>query len=234
MPHRIHLSPCRSGHDPALTTVTHAAIRADERLWRSQRFVGLRLSDSQLLEVRRCPDCNTELLKPIGGAMALRMLMGRLANESVPNPILQSIQVLSQWADRLTGAQSKIPEAERHDADTVCIPIGTPLFEAEHQMVRAALKVCSGSRSETAKLLGLSRRTLYNKLQSLKRKQILTEPLPPPSRRKQKRMFAAAPTQTVSQDVQCNRTPLSEPNRSNEQSAAHSKCGPRGSRQLPL
>ena len=188
LPLRIHASSCRNGHDPTLAKVTHAALRADEQLWRSLRFVGLSLVESQLFEVRVCPDCNAELRKPVGAAMALRMLMGRLGNQNVSGPVLDSVQVLAQWAERVSPTRDKaMPESKCQGGDRVCIRIGTPLAEAEHQLVMAVLSLCAGNRSESAKLLGLSRRTLYNKLQSLKKRRLLTEPLPPPRWRKQQR-----------------------------------------------
>ncbi|MBI5397784.1 MAG: sigma-54-dependent Fis family transcriptional regulator [Verrucomicrobia bacterium] len=45
----------------------------------------------------------------------------------------------------------------------VAIPLGTPLEEAEHQIVTETLKQCGGNKEKAAKLLGVSSRTLYRR-----------------------------------------------------------------------
>lgn len=53
------------------------------------------------------------------------------------------------------------PTTPRH---AVTIEVGTPLKEVERQMIFHALKVADFSRKQAAKLLGISRRAIYNKL----------------------------------------------------------------------
>jgi len=47
---------------------------------------------------------------------------------------------------------------------TITFRVGTPLEEAERQMIIRALTVTQNNRKEAAGLLGISRRALYNKL----------------------------------------------------------------------
>ena len=41
-----------------------------------------------------------------------------------------------------------------------------PLAQVERQAIEAALRVCGGHRARTAKALGISVKTLYNKLRA--------------------------------------------------------------------
>ena len=47
----------------------------------------------------------------------------------------------------------------------VTIPVGTQLFDAERQLILQTLKWTRNNRSRSAKILGISRRALYNKLE---------------------------------------------------------------------
>lgn len=51
-----------------------------------------------------------------------------------------------------------------HDANAVRVPIGTSLAEAERWIVVATLKQCGGNKTRAAATLGLSLKTLYNRL----------------------------------------------------------------------
>jgi DNA-binding NtrC family response regulator len=50
------------------------------------------------------------------------------------------------------------------DAHSVRVPIGTSLAEAERWIVVATLKQCGGNKTRAAATLGLSLKTLYNRL----------------------------------------------------------------------
>jgi len=52
----------------------------------------------------------------------------------------------------------------RKPADTITIKIGTPLADVEKTMVEQALRLSGNNRTEAARLLGISRRAIYNKL----------------------------------------------------------------------
>ena len=47
------------------------------------------------------------------------------------------------------------------------IPIGTTLAEAERAMLLATLRHCGGSKRRTAEMLGVSVKTIYNKVVGL-------------------------------------------------------------------
>jgi DNA-binding NtrC family response regulator len=50
------------------------------------------------------------------------------------------------------------------DALTLRIPVGTNLADAERWMIIATLKKCGGNKTRAAALLGVSLKTLYNRL----------------------------------------------------------------------
>lgn len=50
------------------------------------------------------------------------------------------------------------------DEPVLRIPVGTPLAEAERWMIMATLKKCGGNKTRAAALLGVSLKTLYNRL----------------------------------------------------------------------
>jgi DNA-binding NtrC family response regulator len=48
--------------------------------------------------------------------------------------------------------------------DSITIAIGTPLHEADRALILATLAYCRGVRKRTAAMLGISLKTLYNRL----------------------------------------------------------------------
>ncbi len=56
-------------------------------------------------------------------------------------------------------------QADQQQAQTVSFEIGTPLAEMEREMIRRVLLATNNNRKQTAEILGISRRTLYNKLE---------------------------------------------------------------------
>ena len=60
----------------------------------------------------------------------------------------------------LTGLLSWEPDK----TDAVCIRVGTPLAQAEKQLIYATLAQCDGNKKKSAEILGLSLKTLYNRL----------------------------------------------------------------------
>jgi hypothetical protein len=186
-PDWAHPLPPHDSRDPDFLHLAHTALCADEAQWRRCAFVGLRIGGDVLYEARQCPQCPSVILRPCQFVEAARALAGRLANLPVPLSLSQAAQTMAEWAAR------QQPRAEDANATTlpcctvetevIRIPMGTTLKEAERRLIQAALACCEGSRSETARTLGLSRRTLYNKLASLRRRQLPVE-VPPPDHRK--------------------------------------------------
>lgn len=54
------------------------------------------------------------------------------------------------------------------NGSSVQIKVGTPLADVEDLLIRATLDAVGGTRHRAATLLGISPKTLYNKLQRMK------------------------------------------------------------------
>jgi DNA-binding NtrC family response regulator len=50
----------------------------------------------------------------------------------------------------------------------VQVTVGTPLADVEEMLIRATLDAVGGTRHRAASLLGISPKTLYNKLQRMR------------------------------------------------------------------
>jgi DNA-binding NtrC family response regulator len=61
------------------------------------------------------------------------------------------------------------PETSR--ADWVSVPVGTPIAEMERQLILATLAHCGGRREQVAELLGISAKTLYNRLRGYEKRE---------------------------------------------------------------
>ena len=65
----------------------------------------------------------------------------------------------------LTGAIDKpLPLSSIGDMQCLRIPVGTPLADVERWMIIATLRKCEGNKTRAAALLGVSLKTLYNRL----------------------------------------------------------------------
>jgi Bacterial regulatory protein, Fis family len=56
------------------------------------------------------------------------------------------------------------PRVEMQRIDSLRIPVGTNLADAERWMIFATLQKCGGNKTRAAALLGVSLKTLYNRL----------------------------------------------------------------------
>jgi DNA-binding NtrC family response regulator len=59
---------------------------------------------------------------------------------------------------------SSVATPAGQDARVLRIPVGTNLSDAERWMIVATLKKCGGNKTRAAALLGVSLKTLYNRL----------------------------------------------------------------------
>lgn len=66
--------------------------------------------------------------------------------------------------DLASAIDKPLPLSSISDADCLRIPVGTPLAEAERWMILATLRKCEGNKTRAAALLGVSLKTLYNRL----------------------------------------------------------------------
>lgn len=57
-------------------------------------------------------------------------------------------------------AQAPPPQSDR-----ITVPVGTRLAEAQRALILATLKYADGDKRRTARLLGISLKTLYNRLE---------------------------------------------------------------------
>ena len=53
----------------------------------------------------------------------------------------------------------------KENTTSISLPLGSTLAEAERVMIESALSIMRGNKSEAAKMLGISRRALYNKIE---------------------------------------------------------------------
>lgn len=181
MSHPSEFFPFHDSSDPTIRQITHSAIASDEEAWRHCEFAGLQIVEDRLCEVRLCPSCHEAMSRPTRFSDAARALAGRLASQPIPSTLEQVARILADWATHLE-AQAVIsaltPREPTEDIELLRIPIGMTLKEVERRLILAALDWHAGSRSETAKALGLSRRTLYNKLIALRLRTKVGDPAP--------------------------------------------------------
>jgi DNA-binding NtrC family response regulator len=70
-------------------------------------------------------------------------------------------------ADDVLRAAPMVPSLgpRKSEPEAVSIPIGTSLAEADRRLIFATLKVCDGVKKRAAQVLGISPKTLYNRLE---------------------------------------------------------------------
>ena len=138
--------------------------------WAKAVFVYLRAADGGLLECRQCPKCPATMTQSVGFAAGAQALADRLASlVAVPRSFSLAAEALA--------TQCRLIENQRPEPvtmtvylptpasdDELVIPRGTTLKQAERLLLTAALRWSAGRRATTAQLIGVSRRTLYNKL----------------------------------------------------------------------
>jgi DNA-binding NtrC family response regulator len=65
------------------------------------------------------------------------------------------------------------------EADCVTFPLGSRLADAEQRLIFATLGYCGGNKTQTAEMLGVSLKTLYNRLNEYQSKIFTNEPAMP-------------------------------------------------------
>jgi DNA-binding NtrC family response regulator len=55
--------------------------------------------------------------------------------------------------------------ANRPSMSTISIPVGTPLAEVDRRLILSTLELCGGVKKHAADVLGISLKTLYNRLE---------------------------------------------------------------------
>jgi DNA-binding NtrC family response regulator len=73
-------------------------------------------------------------------------------------------ELIQHAIDPSAAAPLPVPTLSRAANEVVPLLIGTPLSEIERELIVQTLLRCSGNRTHAAKLLGMSVRTLRNKI----------------------------------------------------------------------
>lgn len=71
-------------------------------------------------------------------------------------------------ADHVIGPASLAPDLDEREpvkGVTLAVPVGTSLAEVDRQIIFATLKLCDGVKKRAAAILGISLKTLYNRLE---------------------------------------------------------------------
>jgi DNA-binding NtrC family response regulator len=77
---------------------------------------------------------------------------------------IESVPPDTVEAEPIAPATAPSAPALADRAGMVCVPIGTSLAEMERRLIEATLEACDGVREKTAATLGISAKTLYNRL----------------------------------------------------------------------
>ena len=78
--------------------------------------------------------------------------------------VVQRAYILHADVLEITGLDSSTVVKSSSDGDGLRIRVGTPLAEAERRIIFATLTHCAGNKKKAAEILGLSLKTLYNRL----------------------------------------------------------------------
>ncbi|WP_328187862.1 helix-turn-helix domain-containing protein, partial [Marinobacter sp. OP 3.4] len=86
--------------------------------------------------------------------------------------VIQRAYIMSDrclTTDTLPGDIGRPGHGNHQYSRTLQVPIGSKVADVERDLILATLEQCGGRRQETARLLGLSTKTLYNRLQKYDR-----------------------------------------------------------------
>lgn len=80
------------------------------------------------------------------------------------NAIERAVVLSRSETLQLTDLPEAISQSNAPSVEALTFPIGTPLDEVEHRLIRETMKFTSGDKALAAQLLGISTRTIYRKL----------------------------------------------------------------------
>ena len=127
-----------------------------------------------------CQHLNQKIAEDLGEASVTvnDELLSRLSSYHWPGNIRELRNVLERvnlFADQgwistelFGGLVPILPTAEPVEKEQNIPPLSESLAQAERQAIKAALKACNNNKSQTARCLGISRATLYEKMAKLK------------------------------------------------------------------
>jgi two-component system, NtrC family, response regulator HydG len=82
--------------------------------------------------------------------------------------VRRAYNVSDEIVDTLRADETTAVSGRRPNGGSVQVTVGTPLSDVEDLLIRATLDAVGGTRHRAATLLGISPKTLYNKLQRMK------------------------------------------------------------------
>jgi DNA-binding NtrC family response regulator len=97
--------------------------------------------------------------------------LANLASRSWPGNVRElrnHVQRAYILADQTIGVAVLAPDCEEREPAnglTLAVPVGTSLAEVDRQIIFATLKLCDGVKKRAAAILGISLKTLYNRLE---------------------------------------------------------------------
>ncbi|MDQ9172346.1 sigma-54 dependent transcriptional regulator [Oxalobacteraceae bacterium R-40] len=90
--------------------------------------------------------------------------------------------ILSDHELDLAAAAGPIrPVVAPMESDCISFPLGSRLADAEQRLIFATLGYCGGNKTQTAEVLGISLKTLYNRLNEYQSKVLINDPTVPQS-----------------------------------------------------
>ena len=138
----IHLPPLRERKEDIPLLAQHLVAQLSERHSRPARFLTQGALD--VLRSHHWPGNVRELRNAIERAVIICSGEEIERHHLAPYPVDQRARVRSE--------------------DTVTFPVGTPIEEVERQMILSTLKKTDNNKTRAAELLGISLKTLHNKL----------------------------------------------------------------------
>ncbi|MCX7011433.1 MAG: sigma-54 dependent transcriptional regulator [Candidatus Sumerlaeota bacterium] len=94
-----------------------------------------------------------------------------LQNFDWPGNVRQLRNVIEGMVVMSVGGEISVrnlpPEIRQSEPERQCVslPVGSTLCDAERELIRATLRQAEGNRAQTARLLGIGRKTLYRKME---------------------------------------------------------------------
>lgn len=80
------------------------------------------------------------------------------------NAVYRAFILCGRELDLAVAAASFQPMVAPVESDCITFPLGSRLAEAEQRLIFATLNYCGGNKTQTAEVLGISLKTLYNRL----------------------------------------------------------------------
>ena len=159
---QISLSPLRERLDDAALLAAHFLDRLNASDGSGRRFSSDALAQ---LQQYHWPGNVRELRNLVQRAaiMADGATINHVPLPDQPNKVASPVrQPASPQADAVESAAK--PAGEHAGEPTLLIKVGTPIAEVEKQLILATLDLCGNVKERTADMLGISLKTLYNRL----------------------------------------------------------------------